>query len=388
MGSTMKSIRVNDLKPKGFFSKPLYLDKGFILLSPEMPVTAELSNRLAKWEFREVFSEGIPLDAAADETVVEETGKEDVIIAEGAGEREKLEAVGTFLTSYIEYIDSVYTRFVTDSELKFNDLLERMRQICELLAENRRYVLRGLALVEPHKNYLISHAVNTSIFSILLGSTLKMPLPRLMELGASAVLHEIGMVKLPSNLFMTNRQLSPEERRRITAHTILGFNILKEKQVPLAVQLATLEHHERMNGSGYPRAIGGDQISLYAKIIMVACSYDAVTVARPFREGKESHEGILDLLRNEGKQYDELIIRAMVQTLSIYPIGSFVLLTSGKKGLVIDTNPDNPRFPVVQVIGAKNPDGTELSVRTSETGVRILRSLSRAEAEEIRAQGA
>jgi HD-GYP domain-containing protein (c-di-GMP phosphodiesterase class II) len=380
----MKSIALKDLKPKGFYTKPVWLDRGFILLAPEVQANPELANRLATWEFREVFTDGDPVDNVVDTSIEDGGEKEGLIVSEGATDRERLEAVRTFLVGYIEYVDNLYNRFVTNSELRYNDLVERMRQICELLAENRRFILRALSLVEAHKNYLISHAVNTSIISMLLGSTLKMPLPRLMELGASAVLHEIGMVKLPPNLFMTSRQLSPEERRRITAHTILGFNILKEKQVPLSVQLATLEHHERMNGSGYPRAMGGDQISLYAKIIMVACSYDAVTMARPFREGRESHEGILDLLRNEGKQYDDLIIRAMVLTLSIYPIGSLVMLTNGKKALVIDTNPENPRFPIVQVTGATNPDGTEVKLRTSETTVRILRSLTKAEVAESR----
>lgn len=380
----MKSIALRELKPKGFFTKNLFLDKGFVLLAPETPVSQELINRLSKWEFRELLSDGASVDSIVETADEKGPSDEGIIVAEGAGDRERLEAVRTFLAGYTDYVDGLYSRYVTNSELKYNDLCEKMRQICESLNENRRFILRGLSMVEPNKNYLISHAVNTSVFSILLGSALKIPLPRLIELGAAAVLHEIGMVKLPPNLFMTTKQLTPEERRRITAHTILGFNILKEQQVPLPVQLATLEHHERMNGGGYPRAMTGDQISLYAKIIMVACSYDAVTTARPFRDARESHEGILDLLRNEGKQYDDLIIKALVFTLSIYPIGSYVLLTNGKRAVVIDTSPDNPRFPIVQILGASNPDGTEVKVRTSETTVRILRSLTREEATEAR----
>lgn len=383
MGSSMRTVLQKDLRQNGFFTKPLFLDKGFVLLSPETPVTAELINRLAKWEFREVYTEGDSVDnivAAADES---QAPVEGAIVSDGANEKETLASVKAYIEGFIAYIEGIYSRFVTNSELKYSDLMERMRQLCELLAENRRFVLRALSLISPNRNYLISHAVTTSIVSILLGTTLKMPLPRLMELGAAAVLHEIGMVKLPSNLFMTNRSLSPEEKRRITAHTVLGYTVLKEFQVPLAVQLAALEHHERANGSGYPRGMTGDQISLYAKIIAVACSYDAVTAARPHREGKESHEGILDLLRNEGRQYDDTIIKALVLTLSIYPIGSFVLLSNGSKAVVIDTQPDNPRFPLVQVLGSANPDGSETKIRTAEDGVRILRALSRKERDTV-----
>lgn len=385
MGSSMKSIAHRDLRPNGFFTKPLFLDKGFVLLSPETPISQEMVNRLAKWGFREVFTEGDLVENIVN--VEDEGGAEQdsgIIVAEGAGDKEVLASMQGYLEGYISFVDGLYNRFVTNSELKYADIMDRMRQLCEILAENRRFVLRALSLIPPNRNYLISHAVNTSIVSILVGTTLKMPTARLMELGAAAVLHEIGMVKLPSNLFMTNRKLSVEEKRRITAHTVLGYTVLKEFQVPLAVQLAALEHHERVNSTGYPRGMNGDHISLYAKIIAVACSYDAVTAARPHREGKESHEGILDLLRNEGKQYDDAIIRALVLTLSIYPIGSYVMLSNGNKAVVIDTQPDNPRFPLVQVIGAVNPDGTEVNIKTAEEGVKILRALAKEEMAALR----
>jgi hypothetical protein len=90
---------------------------------------------------------------------------------------------------------------------------------------------------------------------------------------------------------------------------------------------------------------------------------------------------MVDILKNEGKQYDDLVIRALVYSLSIYPIGTQVMLTNGKKAVVVDVNPDNPRYPIVQVLGARSPDGRELVVRTSETSVRVLRPLAKEELE-------
>jgi hypothetical protein len=92
---------------------------------------------------------------------------------------------------------------------------------------------------------------------------------------------------------------------------------------------------------------------------------------------------MVDILKNEGKQYDETVIRALVYSLSIYPIGTHVLLTNGKSALVVDVNPENPRYPIVQVVGARSPDGKELVVHTAETSVRVLRPLSREEAENL-----
>ena len=88
---------------------------------------------------------------------------------------------------------------------------------------------------------------------------------------------------------------------------------------------------------------------------------------------------MLELLKNEGKQYDDTIVRALVYSLSIYPIGLYVLLSSGRKGQVVDINPENPRFPIVQVFGELTPDGKNKVLETSQNGIYIVRPLNRDE---------
>jgi HD-GYP domain-containing protein (c-di-GMP phosphodiesterase class II) len=165
----------------------------------------------------------------------------------------------------------------------------------------------------------------------------------------------------------------------IYAHPIMGYNTLKSCGFPLAVSIPALEHHERENGSGYPRRLTADKISLYSKIIAVACSYDAISSYRPHREARDGYTGMLELLKNEGKQYDDTIIRALVYSLSIYPIGLYVMLSNGKKGQVVDVNPEKPRFPIVQIFGEFNPDGKNKTIETSPEEVQISRPLTREE---------
>jgi HD-GYP domain-containing protein (c-di-GMP phosphodiesterase class II) len=378
----MNVISLKELKPKTFFSKPLFLDEGFVLLAPETPVDEGLIKRLTQWEFRETRTEGEQLDEAAQEGEPSEAGEAvAAALPEGADDKEKLASVLAFYADFASYMESLYTLYVTKTELDYKGLVERMKGLCGMIAENKRFLLRAQSIAPQHSNYLVSHAVRTSIYSIILGSTLKLPSFRLIVLGAAAALHEIGMVRLPPQLYMAGRTLSPQEKKSITAHPVLGYNLLKEKQIPLEVCLAALEHHERVNGSGYPRALTGEKISLYSKIIMVACSFDAVTALRPYKEAKDGYTGMVDILKNEGKQYDDLVIRALVYSLSIFPIGTQVMLTSGKKAVVVDVNPENPRYPIVQVFGARSPDGKELVVRTSETSVRVLRPLAKDELE-------
>jgi HD-GYP domain-containing protein (c-di-GMP phosphodiesterase class II) len=189
------------------------------------------------------------------------------------------------------------------------------------------------------------------------------------------------MIKLPPQIYMGKGALNEQEKKLIFFFSILGYNLLKSFDFPLVVCLAALEHHERENGTGYPQRKTGDKISLYAKIIAVACSYEAMLSSRPHKDAKDGHMGIMELMKNEGKQYDDTIIRALVYSLSIYPIGLYVMLSNEKKGQVIDVNPENPRYPIVQIFGEMLPDGKNKTVQTSSGGINITRPLTPAETE-------
>lgn len=382
----MNAIPFKELVPDTYYSAPVFLDETYILLTPETPVTAALINRLAEWEIRELYSDGYLIN---DDAIVPDFSEEDAdsdnhpITSQTAGDKENLDKVNIFYEQFLKYVDTVYTRYVTKSDISLKELSDRVKTLCDVILENKRYVLRVLGNASTSSNYLVNHSARSTILAIVLGGHLKLPQHRLIELGVASVLHEIGMVRLPPQLYMAGRKLSDQERKSITAHPILGYNILKEKQFPLSICLAALEHHERMNGTGYPRSLTGDKISLYARIIAVACSYDAVTASRPFREAREGYAGMVDILKNDGKQYDDVVIKSLVYSLSVYPVGSFVLLTNSRVAQVIDVNPDNPRYPVVLVLGSRTPDGKETIIQTSETGVRILKPVRRQDAEKI-----
>jgi HD-GYP domain-containing protein (c-di-GMP phosphodiesterase class II) len=379
----MNVILLKDLKPKLYFTKPLYLDENFILLTPEVPVDEALIKRLSAWEYRETRTEGVATEAMSPDENSSDKDFSGSILTEAAGDADKLDRILAFYIDFMAYIESVYTRFVTKSEIDYKTLIEKMKALYQLLVDDRRLLLRAQSIAPEHKNYLVSHALRCSVYSIVLGGAIKLPPFKLIELAAAAALHEIGMIKLPPQIYMAGRPLAPQEKKALTAHPVLGYNLLKEQGVPLAVCLAALEHHERVNGSGYPRALTSEKISLYSKIIMVTCSYDAVTASRPYKEAKDGYSGMVDILKNEGKQYDDTVIKALVYSLSIFPIGTHVMLSNGKGAVVVDVNPENPRYPVVQVFGVKNPDGTDLVIRTGETGLKVSRPMSRSEIEKI-----
>ena len=221
--------------------------------------------------------------------------------------------------------------------------------------------------------------MRSTVFAIVIGLQLKFPIHKLIELGVACILHEIGMVRLPPQVYMGKKELTPVEKNAIFTHPVISYNILREFSFPLNICLGVLEHHERENGGGYPRKLAKDKISLYAKIIAVACSYEAVTAERPYKEARDAYSGIIDIMKNQGKQYDETVIRALLFSLSLYPIGLYVLLSNNKIGQVVDVNPENPKYPIVQLVGEAKPDGTPRVVETGEYGISITRPLTKEE---------
>ncbi|AEF86740.1 HD domain protein [Treponema primitia ZAS-2] len=386
----MKDYTVKALTPDSFFSKPVFLDQEFIIAAPEMALGDSVIRALLEWGFQTIQSEGEPRDEYAAEEVQDSPGDQEVntsplsLKMKISGDSEQIRRAEIFYNAFRSYVESLFAQMSINIPPKFNEIAERIKALCDTIKKDRRHLLY-LALnstqknIDSEQNYLASHAVKSTILALIIGSYLKLTSHRLIELGVAAVLHEAGMLSLPPQVYMNERSLTAEEQKAILTHPILGFNILKSFNLPLSVTIAALEHHERENGAGYPRRLTGDKISLYAKIIAVVCSYEAQTSKRPHKTAKDGFEGMVDLLKNEGKQYDDTVIRALVFSLSVYPIGLYVLLSNGRKGQVVDVNPETPRYPIVQILGALTPDGKIRTLETSQNGVHIVRPLVRDE---------
>jgi len=385
----MNSFSINNV-PSGFFSQAVFLDPQFILTAPEMPVTEGLLKSIREWGFSEVLSDGEPCEgytpAAETESFVGDTPAKDAPPKDKDKDKarsttadlDKIQQADTFYASFQRYVKNLFTLLPVKNELDFNVVAEQLKPVCDYVRENRRFLLRTKWLTEPvqEENQMVSHATRSTIIAIIIGTTLKLQNYRLIEVAVAALLHEVGMIKLPQENYTSKGPLTEQERKLLYAHPILGYNILKSYDFPLVICVAALEHHERENGTGYPQRKTGDKISLYAKIIAIACSYEAILSSRPHKEPKDGHTGIMELLKNEGKQYDDTVVKALVYSMSIYPIGLYVLLSNNKKGQVVDINPDNPRYPIVEIFGELTPNGKNKIMKTSPETFYIIRPLT------------
>lgn len=421
----MDNFKVSQIRPNTVFTADVYLDPQFLISPSGCPMTLGILNALKEWNFETLSSEGKEnkADTAKEQGVktekpdlnnqkakeilskteevkdIVEEAKEvkeekeanpeihkalEEARKETKSDKSRMEIVQEIYDKYLKYIESIFTTYVTQKKINAEELNETVKELCVFITENRRYVLRIIPSLQlRNKNFLVSHTMRSTVLAVTIGLQLRMPQPKLIELGVASVLHEIGMLRLSPNLYMKDSSLTPAERNQILTHPIISYNILKDMNFPLNILLGILDHHEREDGSGYPRRIRGNNISLYAKIIAVACSFEAITAPRHFKEARTTYDAMIEMLKNPHHQYDDTVLKALLYSLSIYPIGAFVYLSNGKIAQVIDVAPDNPKNPIVQIIGSKDANGNPVTAQTNDTDTKIVRVMNKKEADDV-----
>ncbi len=200
------------------------------------------------------------------------------------------------------------------------------------------------------ENYLWCHSVNACILSLLIGATLGYNKSKLQELGIASYLYDLGMVKV-LDLVETPKPLCETEFDEVKKHTCYSSDILKGPKddiLQLAVKIAH-QAHERVDGSGYPDGIKGEDTHEYTQIIALADMYEAMTHPRPYRDKYFPHDAIREILRNS-EQFSPLVIKALIKRVSLYPIGTWVKLNTDEIGKVAEVHEDYLLRPVVNVV--------------------------------------
>ncbi len=395
----MRAIKTETLKDGMYFTKKLFLDKTFLLLDASIPVSKSLLQELEEWKFEQVFSDGEmslgPMKALDMQSkIIKRQTLPDTSLIESAIEKkdelkrkndmEKLETVRQVYYQYIAYTEYVYTHFSTHIHFDKNDIISKVKNLCIFMKDFSKYFLRITNETYPFsRTYLVHHSMRCLVISLAIGLQLHLPLSKLIDLGITAILHEVGMLKIPPQLYLTDRLLSAKEKKQLMTHPLLGVQILKQADFPEAIQRGVLEHHERENGSGYPRFLTGENISPIGKIISIACVYDGIISERRYKESKTTSQAIIELLRNESKQFDPVITKALLSCLSLYPIGTYVFLSTGKVGIVTDINPASLKTPFVELVGEYDESGRPKTIETNETDLKINRVLTNKEIGEI-----
>jgi HD-GYP domain-containing protein (c-di-GMP phosphodiesterase class II) len=382
----MKKVSLGQLAANTYIDAPVYLDEKFILFSPEIPISSQLIERLKKWNFEKVFTNGMPSDVPPTQTAGNAVAGGS-ILDQDIKEKEAGKKALHFFQHITTQMNQIFADFQMKGEFFPNPVIDISKEVMEEVRQNK-HALLSIQPPEPEGVfYIVPHAVKTAVFALAIADFFRLPPHRQIDIGTTALLHEIGMLKIPPEIYQHDRSLTDKERKTIIAHPVLSYRILKEVGFPATVCLGVLEHHEYVDGSGYPRKLTGPNISLYGKIVGLASAYAAATSRRPFREEHDGHTSIMDLVKEMGTRYDERVLRALIFTLSVFPIGTYVRLTNGALGLVVKTDPREPKHPIVRLlVNEKNVPYRDRPVVQPKDGdeVRIERPLSKEETAELK----
>jgi putative nucleotidyltransferase with HDIG domain len=210
--------------------------------------------------------------------------------------------------------------------------------------------LISLARLKTVDDYTYMHSVAVCALMIALGRQLELDEELIRKVGVAGLLHDLGKASMPLEILNKPGKLTDEEFTIIKSHPEKGVKLLRESHgVDEIVFDVVLHHHEKMNGTGYPKGLKDSEISLYARMGAVCDVYDAITSNRPYKTGWDPAESLRKMAEWTNGHFDQTIFQAFVKSLGIYPIGSLVRLTSGRLGVIISQSPKSLLTPCIKV---------------------------------------
>lgn len=207
------------------------------------------------------------------------------------------------------------------------------------------------AKLNTYAEYQYTHPLNVALFAMRLGHVMGFEPETIEQLGLGGLLHDVGMVFLPEELLNKPGRLTPEEFETIKTHPERGAKFLERQPLlPPDVLGMVRHHHERVDGLGYPDGLTEERLEPAWIVIGLADFYDAVTAARPYRNGWLTHQGLKMLFKIRGTQFPAPYVDHFIRSLGLYPLGSMVRLDTGETAVVVEVHTDDLTRPAVQIV--------------------------------------
>lgn len=346
----VKKYKLEDIEPGMVLARDILSAQGVVILNANTVLTETMLGRMAYWGFWcvDVYDTDYTVSA-----------------------RHKLDK-DAFYTKYITVVKGIKQAFECaryTKKLELAELMELSHRVVDQLSVTKG-VINYLYDMKLLDDYTFQHSVNVAILGGIFGRWMGLENSDLQDLVFAGLLHDVGKMQIPLEILNKPGRLSPQEMEVIKRHPGLGYVLLKDAgMISNAILQTVWQHHERLDGSGYPRNLSDSQIQNHARIIAIADIYDAMTADRVYRSSVTPFV-VIETLRND--MYDKLdpaICAIILNYLQDFFIGNVVVLNDGRKAEVIYVDKAREFRPVVRTI-----DGEYINLETEKkvTIVKVL----------------
>lgn len=368
-GISVRLVSVEMLQPEMKIARAVYQQGALILPEGRSNITRYIPN---------LRNMGI-------EYVYVEDGKsEGIEIPDAVAEKTR--------TNCKQVLQQTMQKFSVSDRLEVDSLQHCVNDVISDILKNPD-VQVSLNDIASNDEYTFTHSVSTMVYALMIAKKLNYNEQMLGVLGMGTILHDIGKMIIDPAIIFKEDKLTKQEYEYVKMHTMYGYQALRRiAMLPEQARLIAYTHHERLDGSGYPRGLTAGEIPEFARIVAIADVYDALTTDRCYRKKWPAHKAMDFLIERSQKEFDPELLALFMQQLAVYPNGSMVRLSNQYVGLVCNQNKDMPLRPVVRMI--QNPEGKdivpyevdlmkELNITVVESELEIDRSRPAVSADEI-----
>ncbi len=323
----MHKISITNVKPGMVIARTITSSSGNILLSKGVALTPMFIHRLKELKIPAVYIRN---------EYLQECEVTDVI-----SEKTRLETQKT--------VRGIFDEVYRNKRIDIGAAKAAVNNIVDELLRNRKVIL-NLTDIRSYDDYVFGHCVNVCILAVMTAISMEYNELRLRDIGVGAILHDMGKTLVSKKILEKPDKLTPAEITKVQEHSQFGFELLREqKELSLLAAHVAFQHHERMDGTGYPRGLKGMEIHEFSRITAIVDVYDALTADRAYRKAYLPHEALKIVSGGSGIYFDAEIIKIFMKKVAPFPVGTIVVLNTYEIGVVVDNHRKNLARPVIRI---------------------------------------
>jgi len=249
-----------------------------------------------------------------------------------------------------QHVRALLTQIENGEQAGLQAFPELVRGCVESILHNPS-ALMWLTRIKHRDQYTAEHCMNVGVLAMALGRQLGIGRKHIELLGLCGMLHDVGKMRLDQKILNKPGRLTAEEFDHIKLHVTYGYEELsQDPDMPQEVMKVALQHHERLDGRGYPKGALAGTLDFYTRVVAIVDAYDAITSRRCYSSPRSSAEALKILYEERGTQFDEKLVVKFIECVGLYPAGALVELSSGEVGVVLAVNPEHRLLPKVALI--------------------------------------